>query len=263
MAGDDKRRTDKAGVPEPPVARQDPDDWMGIAGERLSQVRYVFIVQIEDGIASAHSRAALEYSDAVLMGWPDSDAKGLHQPTPEELQGARAHGRSVERHLLAFRAAEKADDTNEVANQLVAITESIAKIRKIYQPGLELPDFDEINRVVRDEWEEDMDRIGEVTARSADQLRDSIQERTEREPEGESDAERARESAVQAHDIPDPEGRKAGWDAFAHGGKRPEGSDGQASGTGTSAPTPASGTSEERSADGRSSASGGNSDERN
>ena len=39
-----------------------------IAAERLSIVRYVFLVQIEDGIASASQRASLEYADAVLIG---------------------------------------------------------------------------------------------------------------------------------------------------------------------------------------------------
>ena len=45
-----------------------------LASERLSIVRYVFLVQIEDGIASAAQRASLEYADAVLIGWPETDA---------------------------------------------------------------------------------------------------------------------------------------------------------------------------------------------
>lgn len=44
---------------------------MKVAAERLSTVRYVFLVQIEDGIASASQRASLEYADAVLIEWPD------------------------------------------------------------------------------------------------------------------------------------------------------------------------------------------------
>ena len=43
-----------------------------LASERLSIVRYVFLVQIEDGIASAAQRASLEYADAVLIGWPEA-----------------------------------------------------------------------------------------------------------------------------------------------------------------------------------------------
>ena len=49
---------------------------MRIASERLSIVRYVFLVQIEDGIATAEQRASLEYADAVLIGWPEEDAQG-------------------------------------------------------------------------------------------------------------------------------------------------------------------------------------------
>ncbi|MDK6360732.1 hypothetical protein QP190_25205, partial [Escherichia coli] len=48
-------------------------DALDISAERLSIVRYVFLVQIEDGIASASQRSSLEYADAILMGWPDRD----------------------------------------------------------------------------------------------------------------------------------------------------------------------------------------------
>lgn len=40
-------------------------------------MRYVFVVQIEDGIATAGSAASLEYADAVLSVGPDEHAKGL------------------------------------------------------------------------------------------------------------------------------------------------------------------------------------------
>ena len=48
---------------------------MKIASERLSIVRYVFLVQIEDGIATAAQRASLEYADAVLIGWPEEGCR--------------------------------------------------------------------------------------------------------------------------------------------------------------------------------------------
>ena len=38
-----------------------------IVSERLSLVRYVFLVQIEDGIATATQRASLEYADARVL----------------------------------------------------------------------------------------------------------------------------------------------------------------------------------------------------
>ena len=59
----------------------DPFIALRLTAERLSLVRYVFVVQIEDGIATAGQRASLEYADAVLIGWPDEHAKGLDAPT--------------------------------------------------------------------------------------------------------------------------------------------------------------------------------------
>ena len=44
-----------------------PAEALDIAAERLSIVRYVFLVQIEEGIASAAQRSSLEYADAVLI----------------------------------------------------------------------------------------------------------------------------------------------------------------------------------------------------
>lgn len=55
-------------------------DALDVAAERLSIVRYVFLVQIEDGIASASQRSSLEYADAVLMGWPDRDNRDVVTP---------------------------------------------------------------------------------------------------------------------------------------------------------------------------------------
>ena len=40
----------------------DPMLRLRLASERLSIVRYVFLVQVEDGIASADERASLEYA---------------------------------------------------------------------------------------------------------------------------------------------------------------------------------------------------------
>jgi len=48
-----------------------PRIWLRVASERLSLLRYVFLVQIEDGIPDADQRSCLEYADAVLIGWPD------------------------------------------------------------------------------------------------------------------------------------------------------------------------------------------------
>ncbi len=58
----------------PDIDLNDPKLNLKIAAERLSIVRYVFLVQIEDGIASAAQRASLEYADAVLIGWPENES---------------------------------------------------------------------------------------------------------------------------------------------------------------------------------------------
>ena len=66
------------------------DPYLGLklASERLSIVRYVFLVQIEDGIASAAQRASLEYADAVLIGWPEVDAEDVVNSTKRSLKAS-------------------------------------------------------------------------------------------------------------------------------------------------------------------------------
>ena len=63
----------------------DPMLRLRLASERLSIVRYVFLVQVEDGIASADERASLEYADAVLIGWPETDASDVITPDAASL----------------------------------------------------------------------------------------------------------------------------------------------------------------------------------
>jgi hypothetical protein len=134
--------------------------FLSFSAERLSQVRYVFVVQIEDGIPSVDQRAALEYSDAVLMGWPqitDSDIKNPSESESEELQRLVPN---VEKVVDLFRKAEKGDNTDDMADALVRITGYIASIRKIFQPGFLLPTYAEIHRVIEDEWNEEMSQLG-------------------------------------------------------------------------------------------------------
>ena len=120
------KANEKVSLEPAPEATVDANDAMMIASQRLSQVRYVFIVQIEDGIPTAHSRAALEYSDAVLMGWPDHHGatkfatpqafqlevveSNMNSGTPPaRLQGRgssqrhRPNGRPVDRHHRSRR----------------------------------------------------------------------------------------------------------------------------------------------------------------
>lgn len=172
------KANEKVSLEPAPEATVDANDAMMIASQRLSQVRYVFIVQIEDGIPTAHSRAALEYSDAVLMGWPDHNgATKFATPQPFQLEVVESNMNSVERHLRDFRDAEVASDTDQMADQLIAITGHVARVRKVYQPDFELPTFAEINRVIKEEWNEDMSKIGAVTSRSSEQLREDIKKK--------------------------------------------------------------------------------------
>ena len=130
----------------------DPMLGLRLASERLSIVRYVFLVQVEDGIASAAQRASLEYADAVLIGWPEADAADVVTPDREQL-----------------------DDIDGMTDTLIRVTERVAEIRGAYQPDFPLPTFAEIRRVVQDEWDEDMDKIDPD---NASPTADSIEQET-------------------------------------------------------------------------------------
>lgn len=154
--------------------RQTPGRWLRVASERLSQVRYVFIIQIEDGIPSASQRAALEYSDAVLMGWPESDDPHLQKVSESALPEVQSHAEAVEKYLVQFRAAERDDDSEAMAESLIRVTENVAQIRKNFQPDFLLPTFAEIRRVVEEEWNEDMSKIAAPDLKGA-RLRSGFQ----------------------------------------------------------------------------------------
>ena len=144
-----------------------------LASERLSIVRYVFLVQIEDGIASAAQRASLEYADAVLIGWPETDADDVVELNEEKLRNVDEQMRLMEQYIAKFSAMEREQDIDGMTDTLIRVTERVAEVRRAYQPDFPLPTFAEIRRVVQDEWDEDMgkidpDSIGRETA-DADQ----------------------------------------------------------------------------------------------
>ena len=78
----------------------DPRLGLRIAAERLSLVRYVFLVQIEDGIATAAQRASLEYADAVLIGWPETDSPEVADLDGDQLATVGAQMELMERRIL-------------------------------------------------------------------------------------------------------------------------------------------------------------------
>lgn len=141
----------------------DPFIALRLTAERLSLVRYVFVVQIEDGIATAGQRASLEYADAVLIGWPDEHAKGLNAPTDEDRCTIDDQIRLMEEYVDKFRTMEQDGDIDGMTDTLIRITERVARVRSIYQPKFLLPTFAEIRRVVQDEWDEDMGKIDSDT----------------------------------------------------------------------------------------------------
>ncbi|WP_238548778.1 phosphoribosylglycinamide synthetase [Bifidobacterium magnum] len=132
---------------------------MSLAAERLSIVRYVYLVQIEEGIASAEQRASLEYADAVLIGWPDESSKELVTINEQQMNVVRTKIREMEEYIAKFRVMESRADIDSMTDTLIRVTERVADIRRLFEPSFLLPTFAEIRRVVQDEWDEDMGRI--------------------------------------------------------------------------------------------------------
>lgn len=160
----------------------DPRLGLRIAAERLSLVRYVFLVQIEDGIATAAQRASLEYADAVLIGWPETDSPEVADLDGDQLATVRTQTALMERRILTFRRQERDGNVDGMTDTLVKVTECVAVIRGLYQPDFALPTFAEIQQVVQDEWDEDMDRIDASSAIStADQVEQETREADRRQ----------------------------------------------------------------------------------
>ena len=169
----------------------DPMLRLRLASERLSIVRYVFLVQVEDGIASADERASLEYADAVLIGWPETELDDIDEQM-----------RVMEQHIAKFSAMERDHDIVGMTDTLIRVTERVAGIRSIYQPDFPLPTFAEIRRVVQDEWDEDMDKIdpdnASPTADSIEQETADADKEQQAEKQAEQQADGAQKSGASA-----------------------------------------------------------------
>ena len=141
------------------VAEQEnPRTLLRVASERLSTVRYVFVVAIEDGIAGVEERSALEYSDAVLIGWPDNDANDVQDA--QNIENVAELVMELEKRIVVFREAELNGGT--------------ARVRKAYQPDFLLPTYAEIRRYVQRQWdEEEQLRAGEEAADNANSSENS------------------------------------------------------------------------------------------
>ena len=172
----------------------DPMLGLRLASERLSIVRYVFLVQVEDGIASADERASLEYADAVLIGWPEADAADVITPDAAQLDDIDEQMRDMEQYIAKFSAMERDHDLEGMTDTLIRVTERVAKIRSTYQPDFPLPTFAEIRRVVQNEWDEDM---GKIDPDNASPTADSIEQETV-DADKEQQAERQHENGASA-----------------------------------------------------------------
>ena len=160
----------------PDIDPDDPKLCLKIAAERLSIVRYVFLVQIEDGIASAAQRASLEYADAVLIGWPENDAPDIADLDKTQLKAVREHMALMEGYIAKYSQMEHDGDIDGMTDTLIRITERVAEVRRLYQPDFPLPTFAEIRRVIQDEWNEDM---GKIDPREDNPTADEIEQETE------------------------------------------------------------------------------------
>lgn len=149
-----------------------PLESLDVAAQRLSIVRYVFLVQIEDGISSASARSSLEYADAVLIGWPEGDDNDVIMPPDDSsMQEVYTTMRLMEDNIASFSEFERSGDIDRMSDTLVEITNNVAKIRGIFQPNFPLPTFAEIQRVVTDEWNEEMGNIDPDSANDASEVK--------------------------------------------------------------------------------------------
>ena len=170
-----------------------PRIWLRVASERLSLLRYVFLVQIEDGIPDADQRSCLEYADAVLIGWPDEHADDVYDLDQDQLNQVRHDITVMEERVPVFRKQEQEGRIADLSDSLVAVTGCVAQVRRAYQPGFPLPTYSEIRRVVQEEWNADMERIDPDRVNpSAEQMRQ------EAKSENEENASEARREGEQA-----------------------------------------------------------------
>ena len=122
----------KASELRPDIDLNDPKLGLKIAAERLSIVRYVFLVQIEDGIASAAQRASLEYADAVLIGWPETDSPEVADLDDAQLKIVREHMELMEGYIGKYSQMEHDGDLDGMTDTLIRITERVAEVSILF-----------------------------------------------------------------------------------------------------------------------------------
>lgn len=144
----------------------EPRTWLRVVAERLSTVRYVFLVATEEGIPTVEQRSALEYSDAVLIGWPDNDSQEVSDLAEDRMSVLAEAIVELEKRIDIFRNAERVNDADVMADTLVVVSGYVAQVRKLYQPDFLLPTYAEIRRYVQQEWDVEMNRVDDAEAQT-------------------------------------------------------------------------------------------------
>lgn len=158
-----------------------------IASERLAIVRYVFLVQVEDGIATADQRASLEYADAALVGWPEMDADDVVDLDEDGKKTVAERLAAMERYIAEFSKQEAEGGIDAMNDLLVRATECVASVRRLYQPDFPIPTFAEIRRVVQDEYDEDMGKIDPSEHATVEDIEEQTEQADEKREESETD----------------------------------------------------------------------------
>ncbi|WEV59965.1 phosphoribosylglycinamide synthetase [Bifidobacterium sp. ESL0728] len=158
-----------------------------VASERLAIVRYVFLVQVEDGIATADQRASLEYADAALVGWPEMDADDVVDLDEDGKKTVAERLAAMERYIAEFSKQEAKGGIDAMNDLLVRATECVASVRRLYQPDFPIPTFAEIRRVVQDEYDEDMGKIDPSEHATVEDIEEQTEQADEKREESEAD----------------------------------------------------------------------------
>ena len=148
----------KASELRPDIDLNDPKLGLKIAAERLSIVATCSLCRSRTH-RLRRQRASLEYADAVLIGWPETDSPEVADLDDAQLKIVREHMELMEGYIGKYSQMEHDGDLDGMTDTLIRITERVAEVRRLYQPDFPLPTFAEIRRVVQDEWDEDMGKI--------------------------------------------------------------------------------------------------------
>ena len=158
--------------------------------------------QLAQANTEAKNQLLNAIADAVLIGWPETDASDVITPDAAQLDDIDEQMRVMEQHIAKFSAMERDHDIVGMTDTLIRVTERVAGIRSIYQPDFPLPTFAEIRRVVQDEWDEDMDKIdpdnASPTADSIEQETADADKEQQAEKQAEQQADGAQKSGASA-----------------------------------------------------------------